>query len=1130
MELFIGNKMDVMRRQESKFITTSLVAILSLIGGVSFPLPAKGSVRVWEEAKAIPTYRVEKPDVNPIFYGGRAYQGAKGPVYPYPLQDRLTDVRETRIYRALYLENDYLRICVLPEIGGRIFEALDKTNGYHFFYAQHVIKPALIGMLGAWISGGVEWNFPHHHRATSFMSVDSTVTEKADGSKTIWVGEVELRHRMKWLVGLTLYPDRSYLEATVKIMNRTPFAHSFLWWANVAVHASFDYQILFPPTTEYATYHGKNQFSRWPISYEVFNGVDYTRGVDVSWYRNHPAPTSFFAWNSEEDFLAGYDHKKEAGVVHVADHRQVPGKKFWTWGTGEQGKLWEKILTDEDGPYIELMVGAFSDNQPDYSWLQPYEVRTFKQYWYPLRKIGGVKAANLKAASNLEISRSGKVSIGFNTTREHRGARAVLLAQEKAIFDERIDISPQNPFRQETGLPQGVREEDLRLVLFSPEGEILLSYSPPLRRGMPMPEPVKPPAPPQEIKTTEELYLAGLRLEQFHSPALEPYPYYEEALRRDPEDAQANTALGILYLKRGMAEKAENHLERALARLTRNYTSPKNGEPCYYLGLALRAQGKEGAAFDAFSKAAWSDAWRAASYYSLAELCSSRGDYGPALDFLDRSLAKNSQNTKALNLKASLLRRMGRFEEAEKIASRVLDFDPLDFWAGNEVYLLKWKTGEKGQALEVRKNLDRKMRDSSPSYLELATDYGNCGLVDEAVEVLLRLVEKKNQESSFYPMLYYYLGYFMEKKGDSGQALKFYKLASRMPTDYCFPFRLESIAVLRSAQGLNPGDARAAYYLGNLLFDIQPEKAIQEWEKSRQLDGSFSTVHRNLGLAYARVENDLAKATTSLEKAVACHSQDPRLYYELDLLYEAAAVSPQKRLAILQKNHHVVVERDDALSREIALLVQLGKYDRAIDLLSRHHFHVWEGGGEIHDLYVDAHLWRGEDYLLSGKARQALEHFLAALEYPENLEVAKPYRGGREPQIDYFIGAAYEALGDMEKAMEYYHHCVEKLDEGSEVGYYQGLALRKIGRHEEAEKMFESLIQTGKERLGQAPAMDFFAKFGERQSAIVRQADAHYLLGLGYLGMGKNEEGKAELKKALELNINHAAARRRLER
>ncbi|MEM2028146.1 MAG: DUF5107 domain-containing protein, partial [Candidatus Bathyarchaeia archaeon] len=325
-------------------------------------------VKIWEEPLVIPTYQISDPDPNPIFYTGRAYQGAQGHVYPYPMLDKLTDNRIEKVYKAAFLENEYIKVCVLPEIGGRIFFATDKTNNYDFFYHQHVIKPALIGMLGAWISGGVEWNIPHHHRATTFMPVDYTLRENPDGSKTIWVGEIELRHRMKWIVGITLYPGKSYIEVTIKLFNRTPLAHSFLIWANPAVHANENYQIIFPPRTEYATFHGKNQFSHWPISYEVFAGVDYTSGVDVSWWKNHPAPTSFFAWNYKDDFLAGYDHGKRAGTVAVANHHIVPGKKFFLWGNGSEGRMWEKILTDADGPYIELMIGAYSDNQPDYTW------------------------------------------------------------------------------------------------------------------------------------------------------------------------------------------------------------------------------------------------------------------------------------------------------------------------------------------------------------------------------------------------------------------------------------------------------------------------------------------------------------------------------------------------------------------------------------------------------------------------------------------------------------------------------------------------------------------------------------------------------------------------------------------
>lgn len=1117
-----------MSRKKHPLILLSIAILTFLFQGL-IPVHAQQSVKVWEEPLVIPTYRVGKPDLNPIFYTGRAYQGAKGAVYPYPMLDKLTDTRERKAYKAVYLENEYVQICVLPEIGGRIFSALDKTNNYDFFYRQHVIKPALIGMLGAWISGGVEWNFPHHHRATGFMPVDYTLSENPDGSKTIWVGEVEIRHRMKWVIGLTLYPDSSVLEATIKLFNRTPFAHSFLCWANVAVHTNPDYQIIFPPSTEYATFHGKNQFSRWPISQEVFNRVDYTSGVDVSWWKDHPRATSFFAWNSEEDFLAGYDHGKEAGVVHVAEHHIIPGKKFWTWGTGERGQMWETILTETDGPYIELMVGAYSDNQPDYSWLQPYEVRTFKQYWYPIQRIGGVKNANGLAALNLEVTPKNAVQLGFCTTTEYKGARVVLEAGNQVIFNKKITISPQEPFREEVELPRGIREQDLRVSLISQANETLISYRPQKKKRAPMPEPVKPPPPPEEIKSIEELYLTGLRLEQFHNPSLEPYPYYEEALRRDPDDSRVNTALGILYLKRGMFSEAEEKLSRAVRRITRNYTSPKEGEAFYYLGVALRELGRTDDASNAFYKAAWSYAWGAASFYSLAELASLKGDFSKALELLEHSLSLNALNTKALNFKSSLLRKLGRTQEAEKIARMVLGFDPLDFWAGNELYLAMSLSGNREEARETRSSLEVKMRDAAQSYLELAVDYGNRGLVDEAVEVLSRLVEADRGESSSHPMLYYYLGYYLEKKGDKKKAQDYYRLASRMPADYCFPFRLESIEVLQRAQKNNPADARAPYYLGNLFYDLQPEAAIQEWEKSKRLDGAFPIVHRNLGLAYARAENKIPEAISSMEKAVSCNSKNARYLYELDILYEAGGVSPEKRLSLFENNHETALQRDDALSREIMLLVQLGKYEKAIELLATHHFHVWEGGGRIHNVYVDAHLLKGHEHFRAGRFVEALRSFSSALEYPKNLEVGRPYSGGRAAQVYYFIGQVYEAMGEEEKAEKYYEDGAAISIGLSEMSFYRGLALRKLGQEDKANQIFEKLIDLGKQRLQAASSIDFFAKFGERQSAMYRQANVHYLLGLGYLGRGSRKEARAQFMKALELNINHIWAKKQLD-
>ena len=326
----------------------------------------------------------------------------------------MTEAKQDQQYKAVCLENDYIKISVLPELGGRIFTAVDKGDGYNFFYRQHVIKPALIGMLGAWISGGVEWNVPHHHRASSFMPVDYTLEENPDGSKTVWVGETELRHRTKWIVGLTLRPDRSYIEMTVKLFNRTAEAQSFLFWINPAVHANTNYQVIFPPSTEWTVQHAKPQFASWPIAHQVYGGTDYTRGVDISWWKNHPSPVSFFVWDCQEDFFGGYDHGKQAGVVQISNHHVSPGKKFFEWGNGAEGQMWTKILTDADGPYLELMAGSYSDNQPDYSWCQPGEVKVFKHFWY---RFGSWAESRTPTRTRRSILTQATVWLGWPLTR-----------------------------------------------------------------------------------------------------------------------------------------------------------------------------------------------------------------------------------------------------------------------------------------------------------------------------------------------------------------------------------------------------------------------------------------------------------------------------------------------------------------------------------------------------------------------------------------------------------------------------------------------------------------------------------------------------------------------------------------
>ena len=327
-------------------------------------------VRVWEETVTLPTYKAAEAEKSPLFLGNRAYQGSTGKVYPLPVTEKISDTKEDVTYRAVYLENDYLLVMILPELGGRIQRALDKTNNYDFVYYNHVIKPALVGLAGPWISGGIEFNWPQHHRPSTYSPADCCWQENKNGSATVFVSEIDKMYGTKGMAAFTLYPDKAYIEIKGQLYNRTDLPQTFLWWANPAVPVNEHTYSVFPPDVHAVMDHGKRAVSTFPIATGEY---DYSEGIDISCYRNIEVPTSYMAAHSDYDFIGNFDEQKDAGLLHVADHHISPGKKQWTWGNSDFGQAWDRNLTDEDGPYIELMTGVYADNQPDFTWLKPYE-------------------------------------------------------------------------------------------------------------------------------------------------------------------------------------------------------------------------------------------------------------------------------------------------------------------------------------------------------------------------------------------------------------------------------------------------------------------------------------------------------------------------------------------------------------------------------------------------------------------------------------------------------------------------------------------------------------------------------------------------------------------------------------
>jgi tetratricopeptide (TPR) repeat protein len=1122
------------------------------------------TVQVRVTRLTLPTYLPAAPDKNPMFLEKRVYQGSRGKVYPLPFTDRISETPVNREWQAIWLENEFLRVLLLPEIGGRIHAIQDKTNGYDLIYNQPVIKPALVGLAGPWISGGIEFNWPQHHRPATFLPVESAIERHADGAVTVWCSDHDPLARMKGMHGVCLHPGKAYVELKVRAYNRTPLPQTFLWWANVATRVHEAYQSFFPPDVYYVADHARRSMSEYPLAQSHYYGVNYgarrRQGVppdeiprqfvpphcaapaasrphadpipnyapnDLSFYANIPVPTSYMCMGSAEDFFGGYDHRAQAGLIHIANHHISPGKKQWTWGNHEFGYAWDRNLTERAAsgtcdPYIEIMAGVYTDNQPDFSFLQPGETKTWNQYWYPIQKIGVAQHANLRAAASLRLA-PGKIQLGLAVTERFAPARILLSAKGQKLFARTHELTPGVPFLQTLAAPPGIRPTDLHLQVRTAGGTEIIAYQPrPRTKGVVPPPATEPPAP-AELPSTDELYLTGLHLDQYRHATRCPTLYWREALRRDPLDARCNHALGLWHLQRGEFDLAEHHFRTALARLTQRNANPQDGAAFYHLGVCLRYQGRETEAYSAFYKACWNQAWLAAGYHALAEIDCTRQDWATALDHLDRSLRYNTDNLRARHLKVIVLRRLGQSAAAHKVLRESLALDRLDVWARHL----------RGQSLEC----DEQTR------LDLAHDYARAGLWAEASTVLQttarRAKDLPDQSWGARPLVHYTLGWLAQRQGRGAAARQHFKVAAALAPDYCFPARLEEIAILTAAMAANPRDAKAPYYLGNLLYDRRRhQEAIALWEKSAHLDRTFSVVWRNLGIGYFNILHQPAAARTAYDRACRANPADARLVYERDQLWKRLGETPARRLRMLEQIRDLVAQRDDLSVELCALYNQTGQPDRALAVLHTHNFQPWEGGeGGPLGQWVRAQLALGRAALRTDHAAKAREHFTAALHPPANLGEAK-HLLTNQSDIHYWLGCAHAAASAPKEARQHWRAAATftgdfqamSVRQYSELTYYSGLAWKKLGQPGRAAKLFRNLLSYA-QQLRQTPAqIDYFATSLPTMLLFdddlqLRQATtARFLEAQARLGLGQTARAKQLLASVLRRDPQHASA------
>ena len=1112
---------------------------------------ADRTVAAWREPVEMTTYEPAPPDRFPAYFDRRVYQGSSGRVYPLPFHDRIRAEPCLRSWRAVHLENRWLRVMLLPDLGGRIHVAVDRTTGYDLFYRNDVIKPALIGLAGPWISGGVELNWPQHHRPGTYLPTDVSIEEEPDGSVTVWCSDHDPLTRMKGMHGVRLSPDRATLELRVRLYNRSELTQTFLWWANVAVRTHEDYQSFFPSDVHQVADHARRATTSFPASDGFYYGIDYASraeqltvacdgtpisGDRLDWYRNIPVPTSYMCVGSDADFFGGYDHAAEAGVVHVADRRVAVGKKQFTWGDGAFGHAWQQNLTDDGSRYLELMAGVFTDNQPDFSWLAPGETKVFSQFWYPIQEIGPAVAANLEAAVSLTVRTEADGTRADNTpavgTAGGGSARVgvvvtcqagpvtveVLDTAGRVLAGSTLDLGPGSPAVVDLDLPVGVDRATVGVRL-TREGAELLAWAPSTDVA-PATDPATEPPAPAEVSSVEELYLTGVHLAQYRHPTRSPVPYWTEALRRDPGHSPTCTALAALAYTEGRYADAEGHARVALARLTRRNANPADSGAHYLLGLALRRQGRADEAYDAFGKASWVRGWRGCAGYQMAVLDVAAGRDAEALHRLEDVLRTEPEHLQARALRVLVLRHTGRVDEAEALLAKTLALDPLDWWSRDL----------RGDELTC----------DAQTCLDVALEYSSCGLLDDALRVLDQARERELHRvggaPATAPLLAYHAAVLHGRRGDQEAATAALDAARAADPTWCFPVRLDDADALAS----QPADGRASALLGHWLYaHDRSADAVDAWRRAVQTDPSDVVSWRNLGLAAVNRHGDLPAAREAYEAALRAAPQDAQLLVESDQLALISGVGPAVRRELLERHAALLADRDGAAVELAHLCLDLDDPDAAHAVLQGRVFGAAEGGeGQLLETWERVQLALARRAVEAGDASRAVALVEEALDPPSTLGEAR-HPLTNPAHLHLARGDALALLGDRAGAEQAWRRAADaegdfrtmSAEPFSEATYFSVLARRRLGQVDQAEQTVADLAAHVDRLRGTPAVLDYFATslatrlvFNEDLDVARQQRVAFLSAQLDVL-RGDEDSARARLRDLLDEVPSYHAAR-----
>ena len=1048
----------------------------------------------------IPTYPEPKAEDLPMFAENRVHQRTSGNPYPNKVVLKVNrDQKINKEYEVVVLENEYLKIEILPEIGGRIYSALDKTTGYDFFYKQHVIKPALIGVLGSWISGGVEFNWPFHHRASGFMPCDFTTEILPDGTAVCHLSEHDPIDRMKGMVSIILRPGEKRFETRMRLYNRTDTAHSFLWWENAAVPVHEKYQIFFPQDVTYVNFHYLKSRITYPMAgNEIFNGIPMDEPRDISYHKNTVPATSYFAAASDYDFFGGYDHAKECGVVHIGDHHLSPGKKMFTWGYCQLARSWENALTDTDGQYAELMAGSYSDNQPNFSWLEPYETKEFSQYWYPISKIGTPTFANLDIAFKIDREK-GKLLV--QPTKIYENAEITVKCGENVILTAIKTLNPEICTEFEiSNMPEFLT------VSVSADGEAVGEYTEKNFDKFNMPEVITDMPIAAEMNRAEELYLAGVHVAQYRDPAVEPDSYWKEALKRDINHIPSLIAMAKYEYSLCNFEFAKDYAERAIKNITVYNERVESGQVYYVYAQILEALGEYKKAYDYYYKAAWAADSVSKAMARIALLDIRNKAYKAAIKHAETALDYGRNNSLAKISKVIAMKAIKL--DAAEIINKELTADPLDH------YMRYLSDTEDFYGI----------MDSNPLEicLDIAFDFDAMGLYRENVKLLRGLLKAKPEAAQ--PMLYYALGYYKYLCGEDGA--EEYKKGALAEIGKTFPVRKEEMRILEDVIA-KTNDKKAKMLLGCLLYNKRHyEKAAALWEECDDLISA-----RNLAVAYFSHLNRKDKALPLMMKAISLAEDSEELIYEIVVLMDKLGIPAKEKIDFLTSHK---ITRDDCFTELAKAYNQDLQPEKAIETLMSHSFVPCEGGEHaIADQYLFAHLVMGREEQEKGNTEKAIALFRKGQILPQSLG-AGIWNHCKLVPLKFFEALCLEEMGKKSEADEIFSYIanigIEYFSNMHlrELPYYQAHALLHLGEDIKAQRLITKYRREWKDVdkvtdngfFGTTP---FFISFTDNPKQL-RCALHCYLNALIADFTGNKEKAQAYISESLALNSENLPA------